>query len=94
MLPVKLTKSAAKALQKAVLYAEHHYGKPRADALEEAFFASFDSIREQPNAWPKLSPLVREYNLERFPYVIHYVVHKDSIGISAIYHCKQHRQHY
>ncbi len=47
-------------------------------------------IAEHPNAWHPLSPRVRRYRLNRFPYGIIYHLCEDEVLVVAIAHLHRH----
>jgi hypothetical protein len=51
--------------------------------------ATLERIRELPLAWPETEPPVRRALVNRFPYLIHYVVRDKTITILGVYHMRR-----
>lgn len=51
--------------------------------------ATIERIVEFPRAWPECEPPVRRAVVNRFPYLVHYVVEGRTVVVLGVYHAKR-----
>ena len=70
-----------------------HYYEEQLTGLGEQFLTIFVRetviISKTPYGWRKIGQKTRRFNMERFPYLILYIVEDDTVFITAVAH--QHR---
>lgn len=85
---IQILQKAENELQEIV-----HYYEEQLTGLGQQFLAIFVRetaiISKTPYGWIKIGQKTRRFNMERFPYLILYVVEDDTIFITALAH--QHR---
>lgn len=61
------------------------------DELEQDVFDAFDLVIERPHAWQRWPGLatVRVFPLDRFPFLIPYLVNESSLVVLAVAHAKR-----
>jgi len=72
--------------------ARQHYDARKAglgSRFARELAATVRRVRELPLAWPEVEPPVRRALVNRFPYLLHYVVESDTILILGVYHAKR-----
>jgi plasmid stabilization system protein ParE len=70
-----------------IYYDEQRAGLGARFARELA--ATVRRMRELPLAWSEVDPPVRRALVNRFPYLLHYVLESDTILILGVYHAKR-----
>lgn len=69
------------------------YYDAQSDGLGARFIdelkATLQRIRALPLAWPETEPPVRRVMINRFPYLVHYVVREETIFVLGVYHAKR-----
>ena len=82
---MKLRRVARAEYQEAVAWYEQRQsglGLRFASAVD----ALLDSIGEQPDRYPEVSPGTREALVTKWPYGVYYQVHDDHVMIIAVFH--------
>ena len=88
MIPVKLLKEAEIELWGSVDFYEEQDPGLGLD-FEVEIREALHFIQLKPDLWPIRKREVRQYLLDRFPFIIHYRLEKTHIRILAIAHCSR-----
>jgi plasmid stabilization system protein ParE len=82
------TRVAADEAREARLYYESEKAGLGAEFVDE-LRACIDRIDRNPLAWPQVETPVRRTLVNRFPYLVHYVVDDEQVLVLGVYHARR-----
>ena len=88
MIPVRILHEAEQELWEAAAYYEERCPGLGHD-FERAVIAAVEQLRRFPEQWPAQPDGTRRFLTHRFPYLIVYLLHGDTLWVLAVAHCSR-----